>query len=100
MKYKITFYLSITFVYFIVDVFIRNNPWYESIITVISFLFIFILYDKFFNSKVDKNTKKFPSESFVTVTNTVKSVFVAVFIENNTLRKIILKKTVRSTCSE
>ena len=32
----------------------------ESIITVISFLFIFILYDKFFNSKVDKNTKKVP----------------------------------------
>lgn len=60
MKYKIIFYLCITFVYFLVDVFIRNNPWYESIITVISFLFIFILFDKFFHSKVDKNTKEVP----------------------------------------
>lgn len=55
IRHKIIFYFCITFVYFLVDVFIGNNPWYESIITVISFLFIFILFDKFFNAKVEED---------------------------------------------
>ena len=59
IRHKIIFYFCITFVYFLVDVFIRNNPWYESIITVISFLFIFILFDKFFNAKVEEKEDGF-----------------------------------------
>ena len=59
IRHKLIFYFCITFVYFLVDVFIRNNPWYESIITVISFLFIFILFDKFFNAKVEEEEDGF-----------------------------------------
>lgn len=57
MKHKFIFYISITVIYFLIDVFIRNNPWYESVITVIAFLFMFMLAEKLFNSKEAKNTK-------------------------------------------
>lgn len=55
MKQKIIFYVCIVMIYFVVDVFIRQNPWYESIITVIAFLIIFIVYEKFFHSNKPKH---------------------------------------------
>lgn len=60
MKHKFIFYISITVIYFLIDVFIRNNPWYESVMTVIAFLFMFMLAEKLFNSKEAKNTKNVP----------------------------------------
>lgn len=55
MKRNILFYFCLVFIYFLIDVYIRHNPWYESIITVLVFFVLFISYDVFFRSNEHTN---------------------------------------------